>query len=405
MVLQISHTEVVVRHAVNALGALHESNKLRRQATKDGLTNASHFQTSFPVKQYSKALNGLQEMLSADNVSMDLVIICSLLFIHFESFRESFVPALLHAENAIRLLHASTTFNAKSIDPSLVRAMVRIDVQGAMYLGMRVPGLPFYTASTDSTLPTTFYDLTQARDLVNAWTCRLYHFMRTEADDHKFRNPGNIPLEKIAKSHDLEQTFLGLDRLLRDFMQKPNVRLTSREHNGLGMLRTRVKIDRILSATCLYSEATMFDAYLEQFEQVLTICRSIEESDDADRRLFVVSLDEGLLHPLFFTATHCRDSRVRHQALRLLKRLPAKAGVWHFEAMMRTAQVCIEFEEAYCQKESPRCVDIPEWRRVHSAGFDSMDVSSPKRKVTAHLRVRPNGMDGEWAEVEELIEW
>ncbi|RMZ32285.1 hypothetical protein D0859_03619 [Hortaea werneckii] len=287
---------------------------------------------------------------------------------------------------------------------------MRLDVQGSLYLGMRIPGLPFYTAATDNVFPTSLHDLAQARDLVNVWTCRLFHFMRAEADEHKFKDVGGVPLEKLAKSHELTQTFVDLDSLLWDFMHKPTLKLTVREQLGLGMLRTRVKINKILAATCLYSEATMFDAFLPDFEDVLSICSYILASDAADRRLLTVSLDEGSLQPLFTVATHCRESRIRHSALVQLRKLASSEGspkgIWHVEAMVRTAEVCIRFEEACCERANPSCSDIPEWCRVHSSGFDGWDVQPPKRqRVFAHMRLRPNGMDGEWADFSEAIEW
>lgn len=375
---------------------------LRKQASKNGTPNAAVFQTTFPLQQYSKALQGLQKLLSSDHVQMDLVLICSMAFIHFEAFRECFVPALVHAENVIRLLHSSTKFDASSVDPSLVRAMMRIDIQGTMYLGKRIPALSFYTSATNTVVPLTFHDLTQARDLINTWTCRLYHFMRAEADHYRFRSPGDVPLEVLAKSQDMEQNFVKMDRLLWDLMQRPDIRMTTREHNGLAMLRIRVKINRIYAATCLYAEATLYDRYIDEFESILGICEGVESSDDADRRIFSASLDEDLPHPLYFTASSCRDSFIRHQALRLLKKLLARAGTWLVEVMTREAELCVNFEEELCDKTSPKCEDIPEWRRVHSAGYIGTAVAA--NNMTAHLRVRPNGMDGGWADVEQLME-
>lgn len=367
IVLQLSHSEPAVRHAVNALGALHEERSLRKSAGNEGI-DVSLVKTGFPLMQYSKALNEMQALLKAGTASLDTVLLCSLLCIHFESLRESFVPALMHVENAIQLLQSSTSFDARKVNPALVRAIMRMDLQGTMYLGSRVPGLPFYTAATDSMLPNSFHDLTHARDLVTTWTSRLFHFMRTVADDHKFREPGNIALDELAKAQELEQNFINLDRLLWDFMHKPTVKLTIREQHGLGMLRSRVKINRILSATCLYSEATIFDRFVPAFEDILTICLFTIGSDNADRRLFSVSLDEGLVHPLFFLCTHCRDGSIRHRALELLNRLPTRDGIWHVETTARTAEICIRFEEALCDKQFPLCTDIPEWRRIHSAG-------------------------------------
>ncbi|RMY23165.1 hypothetical protein D0867_02220 [Hortaea werneckii] len=408
-VLQTSQHEPTIRYAVNALGALHEERLLRR-TVNETCSDVPAISNGFPVLQYSKALHGLQSLLHAKTVPMDLVLMAVLLMVHFESLRESFVPALVHVEHAIRLLHSSTTFDARKVDPNLVRSIMRLDVQGSLYLGMRIPGLPFYTAATDNIFPTSLHDLAQARDLVNVWTCRLFHFMRAEADEHKFKDVGGVPLEKLAKSHELTQTFVDLDALLWDFMHRPTLKPTVREQLGLGMLRTRVKINKILAATCLYSEATMFDAFLPDFEDVLSICSYILASDAADRRLLTVSLDEGLLQPLFTVATHCRESRIRHSALVQLRKLASTEGsprgIWHVEAMVRTAEVCIRFEEACCERANPSCSDIPEWCRVHSSGFDGWDVQPPKRqRVFAHMRLRPNGMDGEWADFSEAIEW
>ena len=127
MILQVSHSEPAVRHAINALGAQHEENVLRQKASMNDTAKPTDFRTSFSVQQYSKALSGLQKLLRVESVPMDLVLLCSLACIHFEALRESFVPALIHAENAIRLLHSRTTFNAKDIDPTLVRASTYTD--------------------------------------------------------------------------------------------------------------------------------------------------------------------------------------------------------------------------------------------------------------------------------------
>lgn len=73
--------------------------------------------------------------------------------------------------------------------------------------------------------------------------------------------------------------------------------------------------------------------------------------------------------------------------------------------MTQIAETCVKYEEALCEKEYPLCEDIPEWRRIHSSGLGGWDVSSPKTTVTAHLRTRPNGMDGEWCDVQAPIDF
>ena len=197
---------------------------------------------------------------------------------------------------------------------------------------------------------------------------------------------------------------IDLDRLLFEFMQSTSNRSTNRKQHGLNVLRSRAKIDRVLVATCLYAEASAFDPYLEVFEEVLLLCEYSMRNIDFKDWLFSVTLDEGLVNPLWILAQDCRDSKVRRRALALMQQLPAGEGIWYLQVMSEIARACVNYEEKFCEKENPRCEDIPEWRRVHSTGLGSWDVSSSKVAVMAHLRTRPNGMDGDWHDAKEAID-
>lgn len=269
-----------------------------------------------------------------------------------------------------------------------------------------MPGFCQYTSTIDNELPTAFTSLGHARDYSSTWISRLFYFMRTTADVHKYRDPGDVPLETYAAAKQLEDRFVNIDRLLHEYMQRPNLKLSVREQNGLSMMRARAKMDRVLSAVCLHTEATMFDQFLETFEEIYVICKYVLDVEPADR-VFAVSLDDGLLLPLYFTVTNCRDGRLRTAALAAMKRLPARPGVWHVEALTGMAEGVVRYEERLCTIKTPRCSDIPEWQRVHSTAFDGFHHARPQDAycVSAHFRVRPNGMDGEWMDVEQVIEW
>lgn len=403
-VLQVCQSEPTVRHAINALSGLHEERVLR-QTFIDSRDDSSLVRTSFPIKEYAKALNGLQKLLNSTEAPLNVILITCLLCIHFEALRENFVPTLIHVENAIRLLHVTGKDNTKKVDQSLIRAFMRIDLQASLYIGVRTPSLPFYTSDTDTDLPSSFKSLTHARDYLNTWTCRLYHFCRGQADHYMYHEPGNVPLELYAQAQDLESRFQSIDHLVWLFMQNPSTRLSFREHHGLGFLRCLAKLNRVIAATALYAEASSYDRFLDTFEEVLAICRAVLDSENAERRLFSVSLDEGLLNPLNFVACNCRDSRTRRSALTLLKTMPAREGVWHVEVMTRSAEAAIEYEEALCTMPNPRCEDVPEWRRVHMSGAAREELAGTTRKtVTVHCRVRPNGLDGEWYDFEVPVE-
>ena len=158
----------------------------------------------------------------------------------------------------MRLLDPSQAPSTEAVDPSLLRAFVRIDLQGAFFIGIRLPSLSFITSTIDNELPGSFTDLTQARNFVTTWSCRLFFFLRTVADKHKFVSPGFVALEALAEAQKYEQVFVSIERLLFAFMQKPNVKLTFREHHGLAMLRALAIENRIIAAGCLYTQYFLY---------------------------------------------------------------------------------------------------------------------------------------------------
>lgn len=212
-----------------------------------------------------------------------------------------------------------------------------------------------------------------------------------------------MPLEVYARAQEFQQSTARLDQMLYDFMQDMSHRRTIREQRGLDMLRSRAKINRVLAGTCLHAEASALDAYQSHFEEILTLCNYRCCSEDLEGFLFSPSLDDGLVWPLLFVASACRDSRIRHQAHARLKSLPAKDGVWHVDILARLTEAEIRYEEALFEGDHPTCKDIPEWRRVHASALDKWDVSSGKTTVRVALRTRPNGMDGEWHDVLETL--
>lgn len=405
LVLQACHTEPAVKYAVNALGALHEERCIRSEAS-NGSIEGSLLQTNFPTHQYAKALGGLQKLLGSGDLSPNVILLCALLCVHYESLQERFIPALMHAENAMKLLDPAQALSTAPIDPSLLRAFIRIDLQGSSYIDIRLPSLAFITSTIDNELPEAFTDLTQARNFTVTWSCRLLTFLRQSADKYRFVEPGFVPLEVLAEAQSLERAFIAIDRLLWSFVQKSNMRLTFREHHGVAMLRVLTIENRLIAACCLYAEASIFDRFIPEFEQIVSICKFVLDAEDSSNRLLSVSVDEGMLRPLYFTATQCRDSRLRRSALALLKQLPAKQGVWHVDAMTKAAERTVEVEEASCLTENPQCKDIYEWQRVHSSGLDTSILAAPQRsRVVARMRTRPNGLDGEWVDFSEIIEW
>lgn len=83
LILQASHHEPVIRHAVIALGAMHE-----RFLTRNGLITASDpylYLNEFALQQYSLAIKRLLEPLHLqEKLAVDVCLIACVLFACFE---------------------------------------------------------------------------------------------------------------------------------------------------------------------------------------------------------------------------------------------------------------------------------------------------------------------------------
>jgi hypothetical protein len=156
-------------------------------------------------------------------------------------------------------------------------------------------------------------------------------------------------------------------------------------------------------ATCLYAEECIYDRFKEQFATIVSLAETLLETTDTfiprhwDQATF--SMEMGIIHPLYVTACKCRDSRIRQRAIELLEAAPLTEGVWHGGVMAAIARrVRFHEEEGHCQIGS----DIPEFRRVHSA---DLQINHRSRQTTVSFRRLPNGVDGEWDDLVEVIYW
>lgn len=191
-VLQLSDNEPAVRHAIHAVGALLEGRKSTDNNIEAYPQRAISRQAA---AAYCKAIAGLQAILERRDVSIDIILVCALLLIQFEALRECFAAVLLHCDSAIRLLTERTGSKDCRVGSDIVQALTQIDLQATYYLGLRPPKLAFFKRPLDDSLPLTIRDLGHARDLVCIWGSRLFHFLRTVADDRKFRVPGDVKLD------------------------------------------------------------------------------------------------------------------------------------------------------------------------------------------------------------------
>lgn len=91
--LRTSYYEDAIRHAIVALGALHEHYSTTSQMDED-----------FAMQQYSKAMKQIMKLDMKRNTSIDIALISCIIFACFESLQGHYRSSLLHINSGLQIL-------------------------------------------------------------------------------------------------------------------------------------------------------------------------------------------------------------------------------------------------------------------------------------------------------------
>src|SRR5262249_27610181 len=77
-------------------------------------------------------------------------------------------------------------------------------------------------------------------------------------------------------------------------------------------------------------DGIVYDKYMDDFEYMVSEVESLllMEGEQGARQIKKVSCWLGFIPPLFFTATKCRNSEIRHRAINALHLAPHKERMW-----------------------------------------------------------------------------
>jgi hypothetical protein len=416
LVLQACSREPAVSQAVIALGALHERSSLPLQSNSADGQRA--IQTSFPLRQYSRALGGLRQYLSiAKGLDLNIVLICALIHISIEVIQNNYANAIMHLENSLQLLRQSSRriedekvdqpsqysrLNNMEVDLDLARAFLRLDLQASTYLGRRAPALAEKEAA--SAMPARFSSLNQSKDVLDSLTRQLYSLIRTIVEPYRYNKDEDIPLEAVAQIAHLKHLLDVWDERFEIYLSRSASRFSRQELLVINVLLINHKMSAIQAGTCAHREASIFDQFDTKFDEIVTLAATIIWAhNSASSHVLNFSLDAGVIFPTYWTAINCREPWIRQRAMSLLRSVTFQEGVWDAAAHVRIAEVAIAREQ--------RCsVDVaavdqrpPESARVHSVGTNVLD---PVRRVAeVNLSQRLGGLDGPWSNYVEWITW
>ncbi|KAH6606102.1 c6 zinc finger domain-containing [Trichoderma cornu-damae] len=353
LVLQASEQEPAVLHALTALGAAHK--------------NEEHLS----LTEYNKAIQHLRQSLNrGDKGALRVCLITCMLFVCIELLRGGFKAGHSHLSNGLRILREVQSregitasdggivlrLHAESVEDTLVEAFSRLSLQAALF--DQASSYPLFVRER------------------NAHSSRAYDI------PPRFSSPGDARKHLdalINGSHLLGQK---ASRLLLDGQAFPEMLYQDQGHLqaalmkwlvalgssheeiptwntrfGMPMLLLYHTMTRIMAATALRGANEMiFDDYLPDFALLLKQSSDLWDMVRSDlHRFFRVkgtyvpdinfSIDMGLMPPLYYALTKCRQPNLRRMTLELLKQVPHREGAWDGSMVIYMGGILTELEE------------------------------------------------------------
>ncbi|TQV93772.1 hypothetical protein V2A60_004067 [Cordyceps javanica] len=416
LILQAVHEEVALCHAVVAFTALSTSGVHGDTGSDGGQATASTASTAgqspqsnnapreneFALRHYGKALEAMRHVFRHnDKRSINTALLCTLLCICFELRIKEPATAMTHLEYGLQVVNS----NLHTVDEAITTAFARLDLQAAIFLGIRPPALdPSRVASRIFVFDSVYQEADHAlAGLIN----RVWTFIRTVADDYRYEELGPVPDSVTAQAQGIKNS---LEGFRRQYLV-PNSKLEKMLPEQTGLLRIKYLTSVVIMSGCLSPEETVYDAHAGDFAEMVDLAADIRTRQQQLIPNYSGSggfqLDMAVIHPLYLTATKCRCPVIRRRAIQALYTGPDFEGAWEGVVSARIGERVMQLEEEGISFDldslrDGELLDVPESARVHSVDI----CTDPAQcRATVYFSRRPNGPGSEWDDLQEEMTW
>ncbi len=272
-ILRTAYHEPAIRHAVIALGSLHENFELAGDA------HAADSQ--FGLQQYGKAIQCVVESpVPFARQSTDVALISCILFTAFESLQGHYKSALTHINSGLKVLaerEAEGEVQFESYVPrDLLKSLfIRFDTQ-VLEIGDLVARTPGKRGGQATQIPIMFSTLEEAQRVFDEYLNGLDHVLQSAENTWK-ANP-RIMMQRHAKLVQDYQDWCGafddyLVRHLMDFSPATSI-LQPQPHPGILILQIwRIVVKIMLNIDLHHGEAA-FDNFIEDSRMLVDLAES-----------------------------------------------------------------------------------------------------------------------------------
>ncbi|TVY53342.1 putative transcriptional regulatory protein [Lachnellula cervina] len=310
-VLQESHSEASIRHAVVALGALYKTLE-KASESPPGSPDSNSYDTApnhynFALQQYGKSITRLREALQYNETrSQRTILISIVLFTCFQSFTGDHKAAISQIQHGLGLLEERRQDakqplirrQGEEVEDELVQMFTRLAIQAKSYdMAFHFPH-PYVirlspsnhptspqsapspsdsasTSSLESQIPDIFKTSQEARSSLDALCERIMRFQ--EALSFYYQGPNNILPASIKSSGlgfrtQLAQWAAAFEPLLNS-RGRPGI--TNTERAGINVLKMLQIMTSILFLMGFSTSEMDFDNFYPQFREIIDLAQEV----------------------------------------------------------------------------------------------------------------------------------
>lgn len=344
-VLRAGRHEPAVRHAIAAVGALHE-----RLLAGDHSPDGSHDRrTQFALEQCNKSIRYLmQDANESKKPNARLMIITCLLFTTFDAMQERWQEAIEHAAQGYNLLQYYESTSTERADESSAFA-VELDHLRSILMRLHVRmkalinkdyGYIFDAEEMQSAWPTHFNSLHEAMVSLEAvMNLATVLFLDLDLDDQ---------LYETATTHaDLNSSFRpwlqSWDAAFAELLTNAQVTASPANRKAAMILKANALVTDIFTNVDLSRGESAWEVFQDKFQAIVDLAAAVLEADDSVRSRSQVQKTKttfisttnvehafglGIITPLCEVCARCSEPIIRGKALELLSRYSRRECMW-----------------------------------------------------------------------------
>ncbi|EXM14709.1 Zn(2)-C6 fungal-type DNA-binding domain [Fusarium oxysporum f. sp. vasinfectum] len=319
LVMQFSHFEPTMRHAVLSISSLYEEFARGSRITRQVCSS------TYAVDHYNAAIKRVK---SASDEQMILVI--CVLFICIEYLQGDFDAAMQHCRHGIMILNNSS--RPEWMCQYLIPIFRRLSITPFFFGGGKPPTPLPQLIGFETPMPLKFSDAQEAQTAIDDLLIRIMGCLHDGNDDR-------ITLASLLDEWDSK---------MNDLEQELPQSATADKYAICGM-RFKHKMARIYLQQQSSHTETWWDQHIDIFRDAVKLAEEAFLLSTASSYQGIpqssFSFEMSWLPMLFFIVLKCRDLKIRHMALSWMARLgTAKEGLFDVGTLYRVGRRLIELE-------------------------------------------------------------